>query len=161
MRFGVDALLLESVLEIGTRSSNSEPRRGPSVSDLTHIRSPPILRARPLATRSPKPRPSFCLVRESSSRENGLKRLGKKAFGIPGPVSRTLMTMNFALLVRFALRDILPCSVNLMAFKNTQETSFAKSRSSTKILSATLCWIMSILTYRILSPVPGDPQTTR
>ncbi len=131
MRFGVEQRLVVSEDDRGTRSSNSEPRSGPSVSDLMHARSPPIFRARPLATRSPSPNPSFCRVRESSSREKGLNKNGRKASGIPGPVSTTLMTINFAFGVRVALSEILPSSVNLMAFKKTQETSLARSRSST------------------------------
>lgn len=125
-------LFTASNMEIGTRSSNSEPRRGPAMSDLTHRSSPPILRARPLATRSPKPRPSFCRVRESSSREKALKRFGMKAGGMPGPVSTTFMTIyRREELLKAALREILPHSVNLTAFRNTQETSLARSRSST------------------------------
>lgn len=130
---GVPVLLFPSNMEIGTRSSNSDPRRGPDMSDLTHSSSPPILRARPLATRSPKPRPSFCRVRESSSREKALNRFGIKAGGIPGPVSTTLMTINRReVLLRAALSEILPHSVNLIAFRNTQEINFARSRSSTR-----------------------------
>lgn len=73
---------------------------------------------------------------ESSSRENGLNRFGKKACGMPGPVSRTLMTMNLAFEVKVAFRDILPASVNFIAFKKTQDTSLARSLSSTMMLSA-------------------------
>ena len=74
VRDGVLGLLHTSAGEMGTRSSNSDPLWDPTVSERTHTRSPPILRANPLATRSPRPRPSFCRVRESSSRENGLNR---------------------------------------------------------------------------------------
>lgn len=126
---GVHVRLPETV-ETGIRSSNSEPCRGPAISDRTHTRSPPIFRARPLATRRPRPSPSFCRVRESSSRENGLKRFGMKAGGMPGPVSTTLMTRKCEFWLKVALRVTLPRSVNLMAFKNTHETSFARSRSS-------------------------------
>lgn len=130
---GVPVLLFTaSNMEIGTRSSNSEPRRGPAMSDLTHRSSPPILRARPLATRSPKPRPSFCRVRESSSREKALNKFGMKAGGMPGPVSTTFMTIyRREELLKAALSEILPHSVNLTAFRNTQEISLARSRSST------------------------------
>ncbi len=71
---GEDVLLCVSDGVMGTLSSKCVPRRGPVVSDLTQIRSPRILRANPLATSKPNPSPSFCRVRESSSRENGLKR---------------------------------------------------------------------------------------
>ena len=77
---GVPGMLFDgSWVERGTRSSNSDPWLGPVVSDRTQIRSPPILRTRPLATSSPRPRPSFCRVVESSSREKGLKRFGRKS----------------------------------------------------------------------------------
>ena len=74
VRAGVFGPLATSAEDMGTRSSNSDPRCGPVTSDLTQTKSPPIRRARPLATRSPRPRPSFCRVRESSSREKGLNR---------------------------------------------------------------------------------------
>lgn len=124
-------LLVNSPLDIGIRISNSVPRRGPAVSDRMQKRSPPILRAIPLATSKPKPRPSFCRVKESSSREKALNKLGMNASGIPGPVSVILMTIERDLGLRLALSDILPHSVNLTAFKRTQETSLARSRSST------------------------------
>lgn len=53
------------------------------------------------------------------------------ACGMPGPVSTTLTTMERDFGLRVALSVILPRSVNLMAFKKTQDTNFAKSRSST------------------------------
>lgn len=129
---GVLGLLFdESCAAMGTRSSNSDPRLGPVVLERTHTRSPPILRTNPFATRRPRPRPSFCRVRESSSRENGLKRLGKKSWGMPGPVSLMLMTRNRDFGLRVAVTLMLPRSVNLTAFKKTQEMSLARSRSST------------------------------
>lgn len=128
---GDDALLCESDGVMGTLSSNSVPLRGPWVSDRTQTRSPPILRAKPFATSSPRPSPSFCRVRESSSLENGLKRYGRNAWGIPGPVSSTLMMINRDLGLSAALSLIFPRSVNLIALRKTQETSFARSRSST------------------------------
>ena len=121
----------------GTRSSNSEPRRGPLMSDRTHTRSPPTRRDSPLATIRPSPRPSFCLVRESSPRENALNRYGLNAAGMPIPVSVTLTTTNRDRGLRLALRVIDPCSVNLSALRNSTDTSLAKSRSSMRISSGT------------------------
>lgn len=70
------------------------------------------------------------------------------------------MTIAFALEVRLASKVILPSSVNLMAFKNTQETSFAKSRSSTMVGAVSLAFGGElVVTYQILSPVPGDLRT--
>lgn len=130
---GVPGLLLVgcSWAEMGTRSSNSEPRWGPVVSDRTQMRSPPILRTRPLATSRPRPRPSFCRVRESSSREKGLKRFGRKSCGMPGPVSLTLMTRKRDFGLRVAVTLMVPRSVNLIALRKTHEMSLARSRSST------------------------------
>lgn len=72
------------------------------------------------------------------------------------------MTMNLAFGVSVALTDTLPSSVNFMAFKNTQETSLARSRSSTTLLLALIPKLIHLLTtYRISSRAPGDPQTTR
>ena len=93
---------------IGTFISKCVPFWGPVVCDLTQTRSPPILRANPLATSKPNPRPSFCLVRESSSREYGLKRYGKKSCLIPWPVSSMLITMNRDLGLRVAESLIVP-----------------------------------------------------
>ena len=46
---------------IGKRILNSEPRLSPSVAVRSHQRSPPILRAIPLATYRPSPRPLLWL----------------------------------------------------------------------------------------------------
>lgn len=166
-REGVGVLLGELVLlcvsdgVIGTLSSNSVPLREPCVSDRTQTRSPPILRARPLATSSPRPRPSFWRVRESSSRENGLNRYGKKAWGIPGPVSSTLMIMYRDFGLRAALSFILPSSVNLMAFRKTQEINFARSRSSTGRRQHVGYPEADSITYHIWCPAPEGRRTIR
>ncbi len=54
-----------------------------------------------------------------------------KACGMPGPVSLTLMTMKRDFGLSVATSSILPCSVNLTAFKKTHDISLARSRSST------------------------------
>jgi len=89
---GVPGLETASLGVQGTRISNSVPLFAPDVSERMQVRSPPSLRANPLATSKPSPRPSLCRVVESSSFENGLKRFGRNASGIPGPVSRMLIT---------------------------------------------------------------------
>ena len=50
---------------------------------------------------------------------------------MPGPVSTMLMMIYRDFGLRPAFNETLPYSVNLIAFRNTQETSFARSLSST------------------------------
>ena len=134
---GVEGLETVSLGVHGTRISNSVPLFVPDVSARMQVKSPPSLRAKPFATSRPSPSPSLCRVVESSSFENGLKRFGRNASGIPGPVSRTLITMyrNFGL--NRAVSVMWPCSVNLTAFRKTQEIIFARSFSSMTIVSGT------------------------
>lgn len=142
VRDGEHARLFESE-ERGMRSWNSVPRCGPSISDLRHTRSPPIFRARPFATRRPSPRPSVCRVSESSSREKGLNKYGRKALGMPAPVSLILIIIYRDLGLNDTARLILPSSVNLMAFKKTQDISLERSRSSTSLYSQHGLWAIS------------------
>ena len=77
--------------EVGNRIRNSEPVKGPLVDVHSHHTSPPIFLARPLATISPRPKPSRARVIEVSSRAKGLKRFGRKVDFIPHPVSVILI----------------------------------------------------------------------
>src|SRR5690242_7071129 len=89
---GDDGRLQTAPAVMGTRISNSDPFLGPETCERKQKRSPPSFLARPFATSSPKPRPSLCRVVESSSQEKGLNKFGRKAAGIPDPVSLTLIT---------------------------------------------------------------------
>ncbi len=50
---------------------------------------------------------------------------------MPGPVSLTLMTRKRDFGLKVAVTLMIPRSVNLMAFRKTQEMSLVRSRSST------------------------------
>lgn len=119
----------------GTLISNSEPWSTRLVEERTQTRSPPIFLARPLATRSPNPKPSLLRVVEASSRANGWKMFGKNFSGIPGPVSRTDIKTSLGRRPVVAATVIVPLFVNLIALRKTHEINLAKSRSSTRSVS--------------------------
>lgn len=115
------------------------PFSGPSVSADTRTRSPPILRARPLATIRPSPRPSVWRDREVSSREKAEKSCGRNQGDIPGPSSRTSISTIRASSLNVLLNDTSPESVNFIALLRRELMAFAKDLSSTIIQWISVC----------------------
>ena len=129
---GVPGMLEPSRGFSGNLIRNSEPLFGPSVEVRSHHKLPPITCESPLATSSPKPKPSRFRVRDSSSLENGSKMRGKKSLGIPSPVSAIVNnTKRHAGLMMAAVRLILPSRVNLTALLNTRESNLTRALLST------------------------------